>query len=145
VSYDCIGDHFEEFQSPRFRGESMIVFELLLVAGWLAVPALWRRRNYAGALLLVALGHAALASVRHVLLYVMAAAPVVAAEISAAIGRGSNSWSRAAASLAADYAPAAKTKLWLPVCGAGALIAAVCMLDSGPARWRVDFPAQKFP
>src|SRR5712692_8015792 len=102
---DFIRNRVEEFQSPRFRGESMLVFEALLLAGLLAVPALWRRGERATALLVVLLAHAALGSVRHVLLYVMVATPVVARELTAWIEATENSWLEALRSLAADYVP----------------------------------------
>ena len=140
-----IRDRVEEFQSPRFRGESMMVFELLLAAGLIAVPAVWRRREYATALLLLGLAHAALASVRHVLLYVVAAAPVAAGELTRVIERSRGAWAEAIASLAADYAPAARWRLRFPLWAAGSVALAGTLLDSGPTRWRVEFPREKFP
>ena len=81
-----IRDRVEEFQSPRFRGESMAAFEVLLLAGLVAVGWLWRRRELSAALLVLALAHLALASARHVPLYVTAAAPVVGRMATAALG-----------------------------------------------------------
>ncbi len=146
---DFIRDRVEEFQSPRFRGEGMLMFELLLVAGLLAAPALWRRRDYGTALLLLALAHAALGSVRHVLLYVLAATPVIARELTALLEQGARAggWREALASLAADYAPAPQDglRMRLPWWGAGAVALAALLLNSGPERWRVEFPRQRFP
>ncbi len=141
---DFIRNRVEEFQSPRFRGESMLVFEALLLAGLLAVPALWRRGERATALLVVLLAHAALGSVRHVLLYVVVATPVVARQLTAWIEATENSWLQALGSLAADYAPR-RARWRLPWCALGAVTVAFLLLGSGPARWRVDFPKEKFP
>src|SRR5712692_8779883 len=92
---DFIRNRVEEFQSPRFRGESMLVFEVLLVVGLLAVPALWRRGERSSALLVVLLAHAALGSVRHVLLYVVVATPAVARQLSTRLESSENSWLQA--------------------------------------------------
>src|SRR5712692_9545967 len=141
---DFIRNRVEEFQSPRFRGESMLVFEVLLVVGLLAVPALWRRGERSSALLVVLLAHAALGSVRHVLLYVVVATPAVARQLSTRLESSENSWLQAFRSLAADYTPR-PGKWHVPWCAPGAMVLAALLLDSGPARWRVDFPQEKFP
>ncbi len=142
---DFIRKWVEEFQSPRFRGESMLAFELLLLLGLLSVPWLWRRGEYAAALLVVALAHAALGSVRHVVLYVLAATPVVARRLSAALEALPGPWGRAVNSLLTDFAPGGPTRRWVPLWSAAALALAAAFLDSGPARWQVDFPKEKFP
>ncbi|HYM11825.1 MAG TPA: hypothetical protein VEU62_13905 [Bryobacterales bacterium] len=144
---DFIRNAVEEFQSPRFRGESMLVFELLLIGGLLAVPSLWRRRDYAPALLVVALAHAALGSVRHVLLYVLAATPVAAAELTRRLEGAPGGWAQVLAELASDYAPrpGAQAGLRFPAWGLAAAALALALLNSGPPRWRVEFPPQKFP
>ena len=145
---DFIRERVEEFQSPRFRGESMLSFEILLLAGLLLVAGLWRRREYAAALLVVALAHAALGSVRHVLLYVLAAAPVVARELSRRLEAGPGRWAAALRSLAADYAPHRQQQgpRWrVPLWGPAAVVVAGFLLDSGPAGWRIEFPRERFP
>ena len=145
---DFIRDRVEEFQSPRFRGESMLSFEILLFAGLLLVPRLWRCREYAAALLVVALAHAALGSVRHVLLYVLAAVPVVARESSRLLEAGTGPSAAAWRALAADYAPHGQDRgpRWrLPLWGLSAVVVAAFLLDSGPVAWRVEFPRERFP
>ncbi len=140
---DFIRNRVVEFQSPHFRGESMAAFELLLLAGLLAAPGLWRRGARAQALLLVALAHAALGAVRHLLLYVLAAAPAVAREASARLQTSRNPWLRALASL--GPAPEAARRARLPVWSAGSVGLAAVLFLTVPA-WRVeDFPQQKFP
>ena len=79
---DFILQHVAEFQSPDFRGGGMRYFEVLLFAGLVCVPALLKRRDLTRALLIVAWAHASLLSGRHVLLYVVVAAPLVAQEVT---------------------------------------------------------------
>ena len=144
LSSDFIRDRVEEFQSPRFRGESMLVFEALLVAGLLVIPGLWRRRAYGPALVLAALAHAALGSVRHVLLYVVAAAPLVAAELERAMRSSGNAWLVELTRLGpagGDRTGRLRPPLW----GVAAVVAAAVALGSGHPRWQVDFPKEKFP
>ena len=147
LNSNFIRDQVEEFQSPRFRGESMLAFELLLIAGLLAVPRLWRRRDYAAALLVLGLAHAALGSVRHVLLYALAATPALALLLSEAVGKMGGRWGAALASLSADYAPQDRpaARLAPPLWAAAAILLAAALLCSGHPRWRADFPPEKFP
>ncbi len=147
VRSDFIRDHVQEFQGPSFRGESMFAFELLLAAGLLSAPSLWRRGERGPALVLLALAHAALGSVRHVLLYVAAAAPLAAREATGMLDRACGVWSEALAGLAADYTPqtGGTSKFHLPWRVCVPIVLAGALLNSGPALWRVDFPAAKFP
>jgi len=52
----------EEFQSPRFRSESMLQFEILLFGGLLLIPILFRQRRIAELLTLLFWAHSALVS-----------------------------------------------------------------------------------
>jgi hypothetical protein len=147
VRSDFIRDHVQEFQGPSFRGESMFAFELLLVAGLLSAPSLWRRGERAPALVLLALAHAALGSVRHVLLYVAAAAPLAAREATRMLESARGVWPGTLARLAADYAPQTDgaSKFHLPWRACAPVALAWALLNSGPALWQADFPATKFP
>jgi len=145
LASDFIRDRVEEFQSPRFRGESMLMFEALLVGGLLIAPRLWQSRRYATALVLVGLAHAALGSVRHVLLYVLAAAPVVAAELTAILESRRDEWSRALASLGPLGAPGRRPPWWPPLWALGAILPCALLPAGGGPRWQVDFPKEKFP
>ena len=66
LSSNWIREWIEEFQSPRFRSESMFWFEVLLALGIAALPCLLRRMRIRDAVLIAVWAHAALGSVRHV-------------------------------------------------------------------------------
>jgi hypothetical protein len=142
---DWIRDAVDEFQSPKFRGESALHFEVLLFAGLALAYSLARRRRLAEALLVVFWAHAALVSARHVPVYVVVAGPIVGLETSRlwrewAGGRARGSFPRTLLQLSEDLsARSRRTSAWAPATVA-ALIAA------GPAiEWPRDFPEQKFP
>jgi hypothetical protein len=78
-----------EFQSPHFRSETMLQFEILLLAGVALMPALFRRRRLAELLMILFWAQVALVSARNVPLYTIVAAPVCAEE--------ARLWSRSAA------------------------------------------------
>jgi len=75
-----IRDAVQEFQAPSFRYESHFQFELLLFFGLLACASLLARRRFVEPLWILLWGHLALGSVRHVPIFAIAAAPVVASE-----------------------------------------------------------------
>ena len=79
---DWIKQVVDEFQSPRFRSESMLQFEILLFAGLALIPLLYRQRLLAELLIVVFCAHSALISARHVPLYAFLAAPLCAGEAS---------------------------------------------------------------
>ena len=129
-------DNVQEFQSPNIRSEGMVVFALLLLA---AVAMAWRADRFEAALVLV-WGFAAMRSARHVPLFAIAAAPVVASGCAAWWERTAAS-ARAAApariawELGRDLGGSRGMSLWLPL----AALAAVTM---APA---VGFPDAVFP
>ncbi len=142
---DWIREAVDEFQSPRFRSEAMMQFEILLVAGLLAAGVLLARREFADALLVLVWAHAALISVRHIPVYVVAVTPIWAGHA----GRWWQQWAgrRRAGSLARllreledDAAPGfRRTSLWV------ALAVAALAFDVWPVKWPRDFPEEKFP
>lgn len=142
---DWIRNVVDEFQSPRFRSEYSLYFELLLFAALMLVPGLVARRRVAEALLYVFWAHAALVSARHIPLFAFLVAPGVAAAASAL-------WRRLAAYAGARSAPAvleqvsadlgrgfARLSAW------GVLGPALVILATPEAHWPRDFPRQKFP
>jgi len=146
LSSDFIRNRVMEFQSPQFRGESMLAYELLLLTGLILVPRLWRRGEHATALLLVALAHASLGSVRHVLLYVLAAAPVMARELTSLVVGSRSEWVRALAAVGSDDSAPRGPRLRFPLYGLASVALAVALFRTGGPAWRVpDFPPQRFP
>lgn len=65
----------EEFQSPRFRSESMLQYEFLLLCGAAALPWCWRRKQIYPGLSILLWAHESLTSVRHVPVYCLAVSP----------------------------------------------------------------------
>jgi hypothetical protein len=126
-----IVDNVQEFQSPNIRSEGLIVFAVLLLASAAMVS---RTGPFEGALAL-AWGLASLRSARHIPLFAIAAAPVVAS--------GCAAWWRESAApalrvwwdMGQDLARSARVSPWLPVSAAAMLLAL-------PAA---GFPDSRFP
>lgn len=142
---DWIREAVDEFQSPKFRSESAIQFEILLFAGLLAAGLMLRRRQVADALMVVAWSHAALVSVRHIPVFVVAATPILAAEASRwwagwAQTRPAQSLAGIANALAADFSAGFRRTTPWP-----ALLMLALVFVGAPLRWPRDFPEIKFP
>jgi hypothetical protein len=131
----------EEFQSPSFRSQSMLFYELLLIAGAAALPWLLRRKEIYPCCAILLWAHESLASVRHVPLYCMAASPFIGSWLQ-------NSWQKRASgcrpgSLARTVDAINLT--WWPCCSGYTvwpwfLAAWLAAHGAGAA-----FPANKFP
>jgi len=140
---DWIRQAVEEFQSPRFRSESMLQFEILLFAGVAMVPVFLRQRRFGDMLLVVFWAHAALVSARHVPLYATIAAPLCATEASRWWGAWSAGLDRKSAGgvlrdCLRDFSTGmGRSSIWVPV----ALACMAAFPWDGPA----DFPDNKFP
>ena len=137
-------DNVQEFQSPSIRSESMVIFAALLLAGAaLASRALARGQWFEGGLALI-WGMAALRSARHIPLFAVAAAPVLAAECAvwwaAWAGRsGARSAARIFWELGQEFGRSRRISPW--TAGLGALALAFT-LGQTPIR---DFPERRFP
>jgi hypothetical protein len=137
-------ENVQEFQSPNIRDENMQVFALLLLAGVALVSRACVRRQWFEGLLVLAWAFAAMRSARHVPLYALAAAPLIAQE-SAAL------WSLAARrrplrspvrifwDLSQEFGRSRRMSLWTPAAGALALWMAL------PQPGIADFPDPRFP
>jgi hypothetical protein len=142
---DWIKNMVQEFQAPTFRDEGQLQFEVLLLAGLVAIGFLLRRRLYPEALWMLFLAHSSLLSVRHAPLYSAVAAPLVAAEISEWWRAGVGGLKKSSAvrilhQLGADLTPGfRRLSLWPAL-----LMVALAMLDA-PLKWPRDFPSQMFP
>jgi hypothetical protein len=137
-------ERISEFQSPTFRGGQSIRFEVLLFLGLVIALELLRKRRYQDVLLLLVWAHAALVSARHITIYVIAAAPLIAEQASRlwifwAGDRARDSVPGIVRELSRDMRPLAmRFSLWTP-----AFIAFVAL---GPVSgaWPSDFP-KTFP
>ena len=152
---DFILNNVQEFQSPDFRGESMLIYEGFLLLGLILMVRLIRRRELASALLLLAWAHASLLSVRHVPLFMIVSAPLIARELTLFIAEGArsgNTWLKAIHSMGEDYGgskPSASSASapafsWLPV-AAVVMIASMLHLRADSYRWKAQFPEVRFP
>jgi hypothetical protein len=150
---DFILNNVQEFQSPNFRGESMLVFEVFLVLGTLLAARMLWRKQVTSALLLLAWAHASLTSVRHMPLFMIIAVPLVTRELTLLFeeyaDRG-NSWLEAIREMARDYSSGAASERgpfvisWLGISG---MIAMGLILNAraGQTNWTAEFPRMQFP
>jgi hypothetical protein len=79
---DWIRNVVQEFQSPSFRSENMLQFEVLLLAGLIVAAAQFRRWKIVEGLWIVFWAHMALASVRHAPVFLTITAPIIASQLS---------------------------------------------------------------
>jgi hypothetical protein len=82
LSSTWIKDNVSEFKSPSFRQEELFDFMFLLFAGLASITSLIRKRSLVEPLWILFLGYSALVSVRHVTIFALVAAPVIAVELS---------------------------------------------------------------
>lgn len=142
---DWIKSVIQEFMSPSFRDENMMQFELLLIVGLIAAGGMVRRKRFVEAIWVVFFAHMALASVRHVPVYVTVAGPAIAYEVAG----WWTTWSRHASKKSIPYifnqiaadagAGFRRTSIW-PFAVVTALT-----LTGAPIPWPKDFPEIKFP
>ena len=142
---DWIRNFVQEFQSPSFRGESMMQYEVLLIAGIIVVGYLVYQRKFAEALWILFFAHESLSSQRHVPIFAVVAAPVIAEQLSR-LWRDATAHFKKTSPVAiinqmsADFvAGFGRTSVW-PAAGAIAL-----MLIGRPIAWPKDFPEELFP
>jgi hypothetical protein len=142
---DWIRNVVQEFQSPSFRNESMLQFEVLLVLAIIAAGSLIRRGSWVQALPILFWAHMSLSSVRHVPIFCVVAGPSLAEEVTrwwkAAIeGSSRKSFCGILDSLSRDLSGGfLRASVWPLV-----VVAALVILDR-PVKWPRDFPAEKFP
>jgi hypothetical protein len=139
-----IMDNVNEFQSPRIRSENMLVFACLLLCGVaLASRPLARRDWFRGGLVLI-WAFAALRSARHIPLYAVVAAPVIASELSSwwrevAARSSPGAIARILWDVGEELGSSRRLGVWSLV-----LVAMVVWLIAPPARI-ADFPEASFP
>ncbi|MBI3210219.1 MAG: hypothetical protein HYZ37_15140 [Candidatus Solibacter usitatus] len=143
---DWIKNNIQEFQSPTFRGESALQFEIVLFAALGTAAWLISTRQMAPALLLLFWAHSALTSVRHVPLFMIVSAPYIASALTALWRAfiepaGKKTIRGIFASLAKDTEPGCRrSSIWI-----GVAVLALLVLPETAIRWPKDFPQVKFP
>jgi hypothetical protein len=145
LSEKWIVDLVQEYQSLRFGSPEALYFEGLLFAGVAVSVWLLSRRQVSSALLILAWGHAALTSSRHIPIYAFVAAPLIAREATLLWDR----WvcfakPRSLSAVLADLASAhtaglSRNSIWAP-----ALVICLALLPLG-WNWPVDFPDGRYP
>jgi hypothetical protein len=79
---DWIRNVISEFQSPKFRSEALLHYQLLMFAGLLIAGWLLSRKRVVEPLWILFWAHQSLSSARHATVLVTVAAPVIATELS---------------------------------------------------------------
>jgi hypothetical protein len=151
---DFILNHVEEFQSPRFRNESMRVLEVLIFAVFFISAYMVRRGEFVRPLLMAAWAHASLTSVRHAPLFAIVALPYLALELTRLMQwAAKDGWSLAQVlqDLGKDYgAEGGKASEqgppfgWLPLAGV-LLVAFTLNARADEESWKAEFPDIHFP
>jgi len=141
---DWILNSVQEFQSPRFRDGGILQFEVLMFAGLIVAGAAWRRKRVVEGLWIVFWAHMALASARHIPVFVAVCAPLIAGQLSDwfsvwIVSRRHNVI-RFIDRMARNWLPVCRHTSLLPWAAVAALIA-----TGAPIRWPQDFPKQLFP
>ncbi len=142
---DWIKEVVDEFQSPSFRSEAMLMYEVVLLTSVFMAYRAVRRGEWVDTLLIVGWAHFSLTSVRHVPIFLLVAAPVLACELSAwwreaSAGLSKRSISKTFATLSADLRPKfLANSVWVLV-----PVIVLALLDK-PVPWPKTFPEQRFP
>jgi hypothetical protein len=142
---DWIKNVVDEFQSPRFRSESMFYYEILLLAGAAACVGLARKGRWSDVLLILLWAHLSLGAVRHVPVFLVVAAPRIAAEFSEwwqtfVASTTRRSISRTFDELSTDLlARFSRNSAWILV-----PVLLLIVLDK-PIAWPRQFPEARFP
>ena len=142
---DWIRKVVREFQAPDFRSESMHQYELLLMGALLITALLLRRRRLVEPLWILAFAHMSLTSARHVPIFAIIAAPIVAQTATEV-------WSDWTARLHDNSVPSILNKIASDLASAfrwcsvwTVVFAALLALPTGAIDWPADFPARLFP
>lgn len=142
---DWIREAVDEFQSPSFRSEPMLLFEILMFGALITAYRAVRRGNWADALLVVGWAHLSLGSVRHVPIFLLVAGPILAAELSAwwneiVPGLPRRAILRTVDRVSRDLRDGfMRNSVWV------LLPALLMVLLDSPIAWPKTFPEVKFP
>lgn len=142
---DWIRNVVEEFQSPSFRNENMLQFEILLFAGIVVTASYARLRRWPEALMILFWAHMSLGSVRHVPIYCIAAGPWIASGITGwwnqiVAGKPKGSVWSILETVSRDLRVSClRFSPWI------AVPVIVLVGINEPVKWPQDFPKEKFP
>lgn len=142
---DWIRNVIQEFQSPSFRNENMLQFEILLFAGLIACGALFRRKRVAEGLWVLLFAYLSLSSVRHVPVFIAVTLPLIAVEAaswwqSLTDDAPKGSLRAILNQMAVDSLPGFRRSSVWP-----ALFVAALIVIGNPIPWPTDFPKLLFP
>jgi len=145
LNSDWIKMSIAEFQSPSFRAENVLQFEILLICGLLVAGRLLWERRYLGVVWIAAWAHFSLQSARHIPIYAIFAAPLVAVEVSKAwrewaLAQPRRSSGRTLYEFGGDLGRGLRRVTLWPAVFAVALLAV-----EPPVKWPADFPDSEFP
>jgi hypothetical protein len=147
-------DTIDEFRSVSFHSSWALFYEGLLALS--VVATIWSasKKRYAEGVVMVAFAHGALLAARNIPLFVVVAAPPVAAVVEAAVRRvpalAVAGWLRRLAErfnrLADDTGETERIPRWhlASVLGVG-IVAALLWAPNPPPRFRAEFDPQRFP
>jgi hypothetical protein len=142
---DWIRNVVQEFQSPSFRGEGMLQFEVLLFVGLMAAGSLLRRRRVVEGAWLLFCAYLSLSSARHIPVFLAVTVPLIATEINdwwdrLTEGSGKNSLPGILNAMSRDSIAGFRRTSILPFA-----VIAVLVAVNEPIQWPKDFPKELFP
>jgi hypothetical protein len=141
-------DTVQEFQSPSFRGEYMLQFELLLLGGIAISGILLAKKRFVEALLILFWAQAALTSVRHVPIFVIISTPLLVAQLSESWnewtrGKTRNSMAGIFRDLGNEFSgKGLRLTIWGPI---AVIVLGMSMTSAKGDVWPTDFPKAAFP
>jgi len=143
---DWIREVVQEFQSPTFRSENMMQFELILLAGLTITGLMIARGKYVDALWVLFWAHSTLGSVRHAPIFVAVALPALGEELARLWAWWSKDAPRSSTAYALDtiaresQPSLSRTSVWAVI----PLVALAC-IGSPTINWPDNFPKELFP
>jgi hypothetical protein len=141
-------DAVQEFQSPSFRGENMLQYEFLLLSGIALSGFLVGKKRFVEPLLILFWAQASLSSMRHVPIFAIVAAPILAVQLSEAWNQWTRNQSRKSiAAIIRDLGNEFSRKsLRLTIWGPLAILATGMSMSAAKGDiWPSDFPKERFP
>ena len=142
---DWIKNSVNEFRSPSFRAENVLQYEVLLILGVMSAAWLLSRRRVVEAIWILLWAHLSLSSARHIPIFVIFAAPLIASELTGAW----RYWTKDARKssvpgilnqLSEDLLPGfRRTSVW------PAVFLLVLLFGGASLKFPSDFPSEEFP